>query len=201
MEEIRLTAAEAEEFRKFKEAKERDRLKKENREAYKQLVDEVVREVFPTLQEVSSNLARSKQAVYDRFADALKLKEEIFNVRDEQRTNTFTSSDGKYRITLGNYQTDDYDDTVNEGIAKVKEVIASFANDDNSRLLVDAIMKLLSRDAKGNLKASRVMQLRKLAADSGNAELIDGVEIIEKAYRPQISKTFVRAEYKDEVGK
>lgn len=201
MEEIRLTAAEAEEFRKFKEAKERDRLKKENREAYKQLVDEVVREVFPTLQEVSSNLARSKQAVYDRFADALKLKEEIFNVRDEQRTNTFTSSDGKYRITLGNYQTDDYDDTVNEGIAKVKEVIASFANDDNSRLLVDAIMKLLSRDAKGNLKASRVMQLRKLAADSGNAELIDGVEIIEKAYRPQVSKTFVRAEYKDEVGK
>lgn len=201
MEEIRLTAAEAEEFRKFKEAKERDRLKRENRETYKQLVDEAVREVFPTLQEVSNNLAKSKQSVYERFADALKLKEEIYNVRGEQRSNTFSTSDGKYRITLGNHQTDDYDDTVNEGIAKVKEVISSFANDDNSRLLVDAIMKLLSRDAKGNLKASRVMQLRKLAADSGNAELIDGVEIIERAYRPQVSKTFVRAEYKDEVGK
>ncbi len=201
MEEIRLTAAEAEEFRKFKEAKERDRLKKENREAYKQLVDETVREVFPMLQEVSESLAKNKAGVYQRFADALKLKEEIFNVKEDQRSNSFTTSDGKYRITLGNHQTDDYDDTVNEGIAKVKEVIASFANDDNSRLLVDAIMKLLSRDAKGNLKASRVMQLRKLAADSGNAELIDGVEIIEKAYRPQISKTFVRAEYKDEVGK
>ena len=201
MEEIRLTGSEAEEFRQFKEAKERDRLKKENRDAYKQLVDEAVREVFPTLQEVSKSLARSKQAVYDRFADALKLKEEIFNTKADQRSNTFSSADGLYRITLGNHQTDDYDDTVNEGIAKVKEVISSFANDDKSRLLVEAVMNLLSRDAKGNLKASRVMQLRKLAAESGNAELIDGVEIIEKAYRPQISKTFVRAEYKDENGK
>ena len=131
----------------------------------------------------------------------MKLKEEIFNTKADQKSNTFSSADGLYRITLGNHQTDDYDDTVNEGIAKVKEVISSFANDDNSRLLVNAIMKLLSRDAMGNLKASRVMQLRKLATESGNAELIDGVEIIEKAYRPQISKTFVRAEYKDEYGK
>ena len=188
MEEIRLTASEAEEFRLYKEAKERERLKKENRDAYKQLVDEAVREVFPSLQEVSSNLAKSKQSVYERFADALKLKEEIFNTKADQRSNTFSSADGLYRITLGNHQTDDYDDTVNEGIAKVKEVI-------------NAIMKLLSRDAMGNLKASRVMQLRKLATESGNAELIDGVEIIEKAYRPQISKTFVRAEYKDDNGK
>ena len=201
MEEIRLTASEAEEFRQYKEAKEKDRLKKENRDAYKQLVDEAVREVFPSLQEVSSNLAKSKQGVYERFADALKLKEEIFNTKADQKSNTFSSADGLYRITLGNHQTDDYDDTVNEGIAKVKEVISSFANDDNSRLLVSAIMKLLSRDAMGNLKASRVMQLRKLATDSGNAELIDGVEIIEKAYRPQISKTFIRAEHKDDNGK
>ena len=201
MEEIRLTGSEAEEFRKYKEAKEKDRLKKENRDAYKQLVDEAVREVFPTLQEVSNSLARSKQGVYERFADALKLKEEIFNTKADQKSNTFSSADGLYRITLGNHQTDDYDDTVNEGIAKVKEVISSFANDDNSRLLVSAIMKLLSRDAMGNLKASRVIQLRKLATDSGNAELIDGVEIIEKAYRPQISKTFIRAEHKDDNGK
>ena len=44
MEEIRLTASDAEEFRRYKEAKEKDRLKKENRDAYKQLVDEAVRE-------------------------------------------------------------------------------------------------------------------------------------------------------------
>ena len=51
MEEIRLTGSEAKKFRRYKEAKEKDRLKKENRDAYKQLVDEAVREVFPTLQE------------------------------------------------------------------------------------------------------------------------------------------------------
>ena len=130
MEEIRLTGSEAEEFRRYKEAKEKDRLKKENRDAYKQLVDEAVREVFPTLQEVSNSLARSKQSVYERFADALKLKEDIFNTKADQRSNTFSSADGLYRITLGNHQTDDYDDTVNEGIAKVKEVIYK---DDNGK--------------------------------------------------------------------
>lgn len=201
MEEIRLTGKEAEEFRRYREEKERKAMREQNRDAYKQLVDETIREVFPTLQVVSNRLAKCKQAVYERFADALKLKEDIFNTKPDQRSNTFSTSNGMYRITLGNHQTDDYDDTVNEGIAKVKEVINSFAQDDRSRLLVDAIMKLLSRDTKGNLKASRVMQLRKLAAESGNAELIDGVEIIEKAYRPQVSKTFVRAEYKDEYGK
>lgn len=202
MEEIiRLTGKEAEEFRRYREEKERKAMREQNRDAYKQLVDETIREVFPTLQVVSNGLAKCKQTVYERFADALKLKEDIFNTKPDQRSNTFSTSDGMYRITLGNHQTDDYDDTVNEGIAKVKEVINSFAQDDRSRLLVDAIMKLLSRDTKGNLKASRVMQLRKLAAESGNAELIDGVEIIEKAYRPQVSKTFVRAEYKDEYGK
>ena len=184
MEEIRLTGKEAEEFRRYREEKERKAMREQNRDAYKQLVDETIREVFPTLQVVSNGLAKCKQAVYERFADALKLKEDIFNTKPDQRSNTFSTSDGMYRITLGNHQTDDYDDTVNEGIAKVKEVINSFAQDDRSRLLVDAIMKL-----------------RKLAAESGNAELIDGVEIIEKAYRPQVSKTFVRAEYKDEYGK
>ena len=109
MEEIRLTGSEAEEFRRYKEAKEKDLLKKENRDAYKQLVDEAVREVFPTLQEVSDSLARSKQSVYERFADALKLKEEIFNTKADQRSNTFSSADGLYRITLGNHQTDDYE--------------------------------------------------------------------------------------------
>jgi hypothetical protein len=103
-----------------------------------------------------------------------------------------------FRITLGNYETDNYDDTVNVGIEKVKECLKSLAKDSESSLLVEGVLKLLSRDQKGNLKASRVLQLRKMAEQSGNEKFIDGVRIIEDAYSPAVSKTFVKAEYKNE---
>jgi len=67
-------------------------------------------------------------------------------------------------------------------------------------MLVNAVLKLLSRDQTGNLKASRVMQLRKMADESGNELFIDGVRIIQEAYRPEVSKYYVRAEFKNEQG-
>ena len=95
---------------------------------------------------------------------------------------------------------DNYDDTVDAGISIVKEYISSLARDENSRILVDTVMRLLAKDQKGTLKPSRVMQLRQMADKSGNARFIEGVRIIEAAYKPVQSKTFVRAEIKDENG-
>jgi hypothetical protein len=193
-------AREREEFLAWKAARELARRREEERGAYKELVDEAVSGMFPKLQEVSGNVSAAKREVYERFSEAMRLKEDIYSVKESQRSHTFTSSDGMLRIILGNYQTDDYDDTVEAGIAKVRKFIESLAKDSDSRMLVGAILKLISRDQKGNLKASRVMQLRKMANESGNVDFIDGVGIIEEAYRPAISKQFVRAEYKNDIG-
>ena len=204
MEEVvKMTAEEKAEFEAFKAQKEAEAKKvreKENREAYKKLVDETINEIFPALQEVSAALVAKKTEVYDTFQKALVMKGDIYEVRPDQRSNTFTNSESNRRITLGQYTTDAYDDTVNEGVAKVKEYIGSLARDKESRMLVDAILKLLSRDQQGNLKASRVMQLRKMSEESGNEMFIDGVRIIEAAYRPEVSKYYVKAEHKNELG-
>jgi hypothetical protein len=94
---------------------------------------------------------------------------------------------------------DGYDDTVEDGVAIVKEHITSLAgNEQKTRSLVEMVLKLLAKDAAGNLKASRVLQLRKLADESGNERFIEGVRIIEESYRPAPSKTFLRAEERDE---
>jgi hypothetical protein len=61
-------------------------------------------------------------------------------------------------------------------------------------------MRLLSRGKEGTLKASRVLQLRKMAEESGSERFIEGVRIIEESYRPVVSKTFVRAERKGKNG-
>jgi hypothetical protein len=185
---------------KAKEAAQKERVKVE-REAYKDMVSEAVNAVFGGLEETSAHLARQKTSVYEAFSDALTLKAELFSVNmDKQRSHTFVNAEGTRRITLGSYETDAYDDTVEAGIAKVKAYIGSLAKDKDSRLLVDAILKLLARDQQGNLKASRVVQLQKMAEQSSSEEFIDGVRIIRDAYRPERSKTYIRAERKNDMG-
>ena len=184
---------------KAEEAAARQRVDGE-REAYKRLVSDAVEAQFPTLQAVSAELARRKAAVYEDFRQLLAMKSERYDVRGDQRRHTFTNGAQTRRITLGYHQTDAYDDTVNEGIAKVKAFIGSMARDGDSRMLVEAVLKLLSRDQQGNLKASRVVQLQRMAEQSGDASFVDGVRIIREAYRPAVSKQFVRAEAKNEAG-
>lgn len=95
---------------------------------------------------------------------------------------------------------DGYRDTVEDGIAMVKGYIESLAKDDATKSLVNAVLRLLSRDGQGNIKASRVLQLRKMAEDSGDDTFLEGVRIIEEAYQPTVTKKYIRAEYKDANG-
>jgi Mg2+ and Co2+ transporter CorA len=203
MEEMKLTPeelAEYEEFKKEKARREAERIRQQNREIYKQLIDELIEANFPRLREVSDNLAHVKASILDAFKKAIEMKTEIYETKSDQYSHMFTNSKGDKRIIIGVYTTDNYRDTVNEGIAIVKEAITGLAKDDDTKALVEAILRLLSKDQKGNLKASRVLQLRQLAEKIGNSRLIEGVKIIEESYQPAVSKTYIRAEYKNEIG-
>ena len=82
----------------------------------------------------------------------------------------------------------------------ITEYLQSLATDEKSSTLVGMVMKLLAKDQKGTLKASRIIQLRRIAEKEGDERFIEGVRIIEEAYNPTESKTWLRAEYKDESG-
>jgi len=200
---VKMTADEAAQFEAFKlqKAEQEQKLKQaEDRQAYKKLVDETLDEAFPDVLKVSETLTECKKYIRNAFSKALELKAQVFDVKPDQRSNMFTHSDGKCRVVLGEHELDAWDDTINEGIAKVKTYIASLAKDTDSQMLVNAIMKLLSKDKEGNLRASRVMQLEQMARESGNETFTDGVRIIKEAHRPTVSKTYIRAERKDENG-
>lgn len=181
-------------------AEKADAQKRDNdRKTYKDMVSEKVESLFPDLEHISKQLSDAKMNIYDEFQTALELKAELYDVPADQNCHSFINKAANMRITLGACIKDDYDDTVNEGIKKVKVFISSLVKDKDSQLLVTSILKLLSRDQKGNLKASKVMQLRQMAEQSGNETFLDGVKIIEQAYRPVQTKTFVRAERKNDV--
>lgn len=199
-----MTQQEQAEFEAYKVEKEHQALldaEKVRRAEYTQLVDQKIEAIVPKLRQISETLSITKAEVYRGFMDVLSIKSDIMNRKtDENKTHTFSNVKGDKRITLGSYYIDAYLDTVDDGIEMVKDYLASLAKDENSRALVKVVLKLLSKDSQGTLKASRVLQLRKMAEESGNARFVDGVRIIEEAYRPVQSKTFVKAEYKKDNG-
>lgn len=200
-----MTAEEKAEFEAFQQAKAKkaaEEKAKVDREMYRLMVDDEIEHSIPVLLGISEEIKESKQKVLDNFKTILEMKSDLFRtkVRDDQRSHTFTNSRGDKRITLGVYVTDGYRDTVEDGIAIVKEYIASLANDEKTQALVNMVFRLLSRDAKGTLKASRIVQLRKVAEDTGDARFLEGVRIIEESYQPEVSKQFIRAEVKDKNG-
>ena len=199
---VEMTETERKEFVAYKQQKEeaekKARIEKEKAD-YKKTVSELVEELFLRVQQVSKNIGGLKKEVYDTFMTVIDIKKELYNVKEGQNWHTFINEDMSKRITIGRNVT--VDDTVNEGIQKVKEFITSLAGDDEkTQMLVNTVLRLLSKDKKGNLKPEKVLELEKLAEDYNNEEFTEGVKIIRDAYKPQYTKQFVKAEYKDERG-
>ena len=193
---------EFEAFRQAKAKKEAEEQARRDRAAYNRMVDDEIAHSIPVLLDISERIKASKQRVMDNFKTILEMKYDLFRtkVKDDQKSHTFTNSEGDKRITLGVYVTDGYRDTVEDGIAIVKEYIEGLAKDEKTKALVSMVLRLLSRDAKGTLKASRIVQLRKVAEETGDERFLEGVRIIEESYQPEVSKQFIRAEVKDVNG-
>lgn len=196
-----------EEFARYKQAmaeqSRRDEAQraKEEREAYRSLAATTVDEFFPRLESTSNTLSKMKRLLYDSFSQVVETKREVMGAETQgQRSHSFLSTDGTKRIIIGYYQRDGWDETVEDGIAKVRDYISSLAGDEETRKLVDIILDLLSRDGKGNLKADKVLQLDKYAESIQDVRFSEGVAIIKEAYRPVRTKDFVRAQTKNAMG-
>jgi len=179
---------------------EKERVARE-REAYKKLKDEGVREMFNLLKEVSEKILYAKRVVFNRFDTVIEIKDGLFKTKSDRNSDTFTTEDGVISLKLGNRIYEGWDDTVEVGIQKVRDYLKTLAKDENSANLVETVMGLLAKDRKGNLKASKVLELEKLAKKSGDPDFIDGLTIIKEAYRPSPSCQFIEVKYKDENGK
>ena len=201
---VEMTDEELKQFEAFKEEQAARKAKeqaKRDREAYKELVDETIEGAIPLLHDLSQGIKETKLAILNDFRSVINMKAEVLKLKkDGQRTDTITNSAGDKRITVGYYETDGYRDTVEDGIAIVKEYIEGLADNKKTKALVKMVLRLLARNAQGTLKASRIVQLRKIAEESEDERFMEGVQIIEEAYQPAISKQFIRAEVKNDNG-
>lgn len=171
--------------------REKQKSRVEQRETYKALVNETVPKVVFDLAHVSEQLSKAKMKVFQYFENILELKSEAFDIKEKQRSHTFSTETAE--ITIGYRIIDGWDDTVTAGEEKVKNFISSLAKDETSAALVETLFGFLKKDSKGNLKGSRVLELKQYTERFNNAELTDGVDIISKAYKPVRSSWYVEA--------
>jgi hypothetical protein len=165
--------------------------KDEDREAYKKLVAETVPKAIFELCQASAIISDAKTKTFKFFEDILDLKNQVYGLKEKQQSHTFSTD--KEEITIGYRINDGWDDTVTAGIEKVNNYISSLATNAETSALVNVVFNLLKKDAKGNLKGSRVLELQKLTKDFNNAEFTDGVGIIAAAYKPVRSSWFIDA--------
>ena len=93
---------------------------------------------------------------------------------------------------------DGWRDTVEDGIAIVKEAVM-VDEDDETKAMINQIMRLIARDQNGNLKASKVLQLYMLAEELHNERLNEGIAIIKESIFRTCRKP-ISAERKDDNG-
>ena len=199
---VEMTPEEKARFEAFKESeakRARQEAKREQRKQLQEMTDNVMTDAVAELQECHEMLKATKRKVIETFSALMELRKEVNEDagKKEQDSFTFTNSEGTQRIRIGYSMNDNYLDQVEEGIAKVKAYLESLAKDEQSKELIALVLRLLARDQKGNLKASRVIQLGQLAEKSGNEEFQEGMRIIREAYRPTRSKLFIRCSLKE----
>ena len=174
-----LTNEEKEAIRKavLEEEKAKEAKRKEKIKEYKGIVDETVKENFTKVEKLAETLKNTKLEIFKSFEAILELKEELYGIKETQRSHTFTTSDGNFSIIIGHRIIDEQPE------------------------LEKLIVLVLKKDKNGILKASRVLELEAIANENGNETLLEGVKIIKEAYKPSKSSTYVEAYYKDKMGK
>lgn len=168
------------------------------RQSYNAMRDEFVTRTFQSLKQLSGCMQEQKRIIFEESAELDTMQQRLFNVKMDRKSRTLTHSDGHISIKVGNRLNDGWDDSVEIGIEKVREYLATLATDEKSARLVNAITSLLAKDQKGTLKANKVLELEKMANESKDDTFLEGLRIIKEAYRPVPTCQFVEVKYKDE---
>lgn len=202
-EQVTMTAQEREEWEAFKadkKKKEEEERRKAARVTYQQVIDEELAQAVPELRRLSQDIRMVEDTVFSNFQTVLEMKAEVVGFKEDgQFSHTFTNSESNLRLTLGVNTVDGWGDMAETGIAMVRKYIESLATDEKTKALVNTVLRLLSKDKQGNLNASRVLQLERMADESDNDQFKEGVKIIKESYMPTETRRYIRAQYRDET--
>lgn len=194
-----MSAAELKAALKKKQAEEKAKAERDRKE-YDKMRDLFLETTFAKMYELS-------QAQLEFKNEAVKLGLEVHDKmyeaygrekRDGIDHYSLVSTDGLRRVTIERKHLCEYDETVEVGIALVREVLRDkFA--ERSKKAYRMLESVLMKNKKGDYDEAMVAKLRKHAEEVDNdPRFIEALDIISKAYRPTGStQLYLRAHRKE----
>jgi hypothetical protein len=183
------------------ELAKKEQTKRSERKKFKEIVSDEVNTLFGIMHQHVEDMKRAKIEIYNSLQALLASKAEVFEVKGDQKTNTFSTADGMKRITIGYRDISDWDGTETAGIEKVKNYISSLASDKEKGKAANYLQALLKPDRAGKLDPRRIMELQKQAEEMNDTELLDGVNIIMNAYKLVKTAPTLTVEERTDSGK
>ncbi|MCA0428365.1 MAG: DUF3164 family protein [Bacteroidetes bacterium] len=176
-----------------KELKELEEREKAERRTYKEIASNEVYNHVKRLKETVEAMKSVKVEIYNSLRTLVESKKEVFDTQESQKSHTFTTTDGRFRIIMGVRDISQWDGTETAGINKIQDYLKSLAKDTRSAELVNMVQGMLKPDKKGMLDPRRIVELSKIAEEGGNELFMDGINIIIAAYKVVGSKMFLEA--------
>lgn len=185
------------------EEKEQQTKHQQEKEVYEGLKEDSVTDLFRFLFRLSNLIKSGKAKVFNTCEPLLALKKELYGLTDadlsKQQSHTFTNRANTQSVIIGYNMTDGWDDDLTTAAtARIDKWLTSKVNKENE-MFVSMVRDLLNATSgEGKLKASRVLELAAKAKEFGDRELIAALDVMQQAYRPAKSSTYVKAKYKDD---
>lgn len=176
------------------------RRRKINIEIYKTSADSFCRRTFLRMQVLNTHMREVRDAVFVDSGALVGLKDGLCKGKAGRRSNTFTTSDGRISVKLGFRACADWDSTVEEGVMQIRDYLAVTACAPQMPRMRDAVLQLLERDGRGNLRVGAVARLEEYARKLGDPRFTAAVAIIRAARRLAETSQFITVCYKDEQG-
>jgi len=190
----------AEERKELARLKELEAKQKQSRQAQKQAYDELLEENVPELVEniipMLEKLDAFKASIWKRCEILREQLLEIFDEKTDQSSWSFRTKNGDYFIRIG-YNTDvKFDDSVNAGVAKIKEYIGSLADSTHANVLNEMVTLLMRPTKTGSLNPRRLLELAEKKAVIHDPLFHEGIDIILASQQKTKGSTYIEIAYR-----
>lgn len=170
--------------------------KKQNRIAYKEMIEETVNGFAPELAAFGKSQTDMVNKAFEMFKHALDLKKDLYGYKDDQASHTFTTD--KSSITIGYNEIISFDGSQSAGVSLIREFISGLAADDENRgVLADLLETFMKPNKKGELNPTRVAELIAKKDKIKDEKFHEGVDIIVAAQFKSRTSTFVKGWVKE----
>ena len=159
--------------------------------------DELVREIFATVQPAAQELVQAKRRAIGDVRAFVDLSAEKYGVKPSKRGNvTLTSFDGSLRVLVAVQDVLVFDERLQAAKALIDECLAEWTQDSTPELKT-IVQAAFDVDKEGRISVSKVLGLRRLQIDDDKWQR--AMAAVTDSLNPHTTREYVRLYRRDDA--